>query len=143
MKSRNILFDGLDTGSRLAFVLKLVVGLVWFGLAFGGALLLEEANPALRLTGLVAVAGPPMLWLLELQRRARVDELEARLSMVAQAQGCWWAVTFGAVMYAINAFSGDGVGAVLLALLPPGAFLFGETMAQVARAALQRGMDRD
>ena len=143
MKIRNALLDGLDADARIVFALKLLAGLAWFGLAFGGALLLREETLALRLTGLAAVAAPPLLWLIHLQRQAKVDELEARLSMVAQAQGCWWAVTFGAAMYGLGAFTGEPVNAVLLALLPAGAFLFGETMAQVARAALQRSSERD
>lgn len=142
MKMRSPLFSGLDSAARATFGLKLVIAAAWFGLAFGGALLLREDSLALRLAGLAAVAVPPMLWLAQLQRQARIDELEARLSMVAQAQGCWWAITFGAAIYGLNALGGDPVNEGLLALLAPGAFLFGETMAQTARAALQRAPER-
>ena len=138
MRTRKALFDGLDGDALRALGLRLLIGLVWFGVAIGGALLLREGALALRLAGLIAVGLPPLIWMYLLQRQARVDELEARLAMVAQAQGCWWAVSFGAVMYGLNQFTGLPVNAVLLAILPAGAYFFGEFMAQVARASLQR-----
>ena len=138
MRTRKALFDGLDGDALRALGLRLLIGLVWFGVAIGGALLLREGALALRLAGLIAVGLPPLIWMYLLQRQARVDELEARLAMVAQAQGCWWAVSFGAVMYALNQFTGSPVNAVLLAIRPAGAYFFGEFMAQVARASLQR-----
>ena len=138
MRTRKALFDGLDGDALRALGLRLLIGLVWFGVAIGGALLLREGALALRLAGLIAVGLPPLIWMYLLQRQARVDELEARLAMVAQAQGCWWAVSFGAVMYGLNRFTGSPVNAVLLAILPAGAYFFGEFMAQVARASLQR-----
>ena len=138
MRTRKALFDGLDGDALRALGLRLLIGLVWFGVAIGGALLLREGALALRLAGLIAVGLPPLIWMYLLQRQARVDELEARLAMVAQAQGCWWAVSFVAVMYGLNQFTGSPVNAVLLAILPAGAYFFGEFMAQVARASLQR-----
>lgn len=139
MKNRNVsLLHGLDEDARWNFALKMLIGLAWFGVAFGGAVLLRQEPFIPRLAGLTMVALPPLLWLLHLQRQARVDELEARLALVAQAQGCWWAVSFGALLYGIAVFQGDDMNGVLLALLPAGAYFFGECMAQVARAALHR-----
>lgn len=121
------------------FAVRLAIGLAWLGVASAGALAMSEDQPmALRLLGLVAVGAPPLLWTVWLQRQARIDELEARLALVSQAQGGGWAVGFASLLWGINALRGDETSSLLLVFLAPAAFLFGECMAQVARMALHR-----
>lgn len=120
------------------FAAKMAMGLAWIGVATGGVILLDRGELALRLIGAALVAVPAFVWLSVLQRQAQRDELEARHAMNALAQGGWWAVAFGAMMYALQAFSAAPPPAQLLAVLPAGAFLFGESMAQVARWQMTR-----
>lgn len=124
---------------KTAFALKLLIALGWFGLAFASVLALADDRPmVLRVLGLIAVGAPAILWTLWLQRQSRIDELEARLALVSQAEGCSWAVGFGALMWGLNTLRGEDTPSMLLALLPPSAFFFGECMAQMARWGLHR-----
>jgi hypothetical protein len=121
-----------------AFAVKVALALLWIAAVFAGGTLLKQDDLLPRALGGLLVAGPALLWMLSIQRRARVDELEARLALSTLAQGGWWAVSFGAMMYGLQAAMGDPPGAFLLALLPWGAFAFGETMTQVARVQMAR-----
>jgi hypothetical protein len=120
------------------FAAKMAMGLVWIGVATGGVMLLDREGLALRLVGAALVAVPAFVWLSVLQRQAQRDELEARHVLNALAQGGWWAVSFGAMMYALQAFGTPPPPDQMLAILPAAAFLFGESMVQVGRWQMTR-----
>lgn len=127
----NISLD-LNAGWRL-FGFKLILAALWLGAILLGARLGDLGAP-LSYLGAALIAAPAFLWLTALNRQARVDEREAQLAQASLAQGAWWAIAYGAGMYAIGLAGGWEPPAVMLAILPLGAFLFGESMAQLSRA---------
>ena len=121
------------------FALKMAIGLGWMAAMGPASNLAESEGLATRLAGAALIGVPPFLWMAYLGWQAQVDELEAQLARSVLTQGCWWALAYGALMYGFYvAILQAPAPGLFLALLPAGAFLFGETMAQVARWTLSR-----
>jgi len=124
------------------FGFKVLLAALWLGAILLGAHLGERGAP-LSYLGAALIAAPALIWLAALNRQARIDEREAQLAQASLAQGAWWAIAYGAAMYAIGLAGGWQPPAVMLAILPVGAFVFGESMAQLARAGFgHRSPDR-
>ena len=137
--SKDIRDDDRPTLGWGVFALKMAIGLGWMAAIAPAALLAENDSLTIRLIGAALIGVPPFLWMAYLARQARVDELEARLALSVLAQGCWWALAYGAMMYGFYvAVLREPAPGFFLALLPAGAFFFGEVMAQVARWSLSR-----
>lgn len=115
------------------FGMKMLLAALWLVAIIVGTVLGAEGTP-LAYLGAALIAAPALIWLAALNRQARVDEREAQLAQASLAQGAWWAIAYGAAMYAIGLAGGWQPPAVMLAILPLGAFVFGESMAQLARA---------
>lgn len=127
-------------GTDVLFLLKMAAGVGWLVCAAWAGACLSKGEDALPLKVLAAavVVLPVFLWIAVLRRQAAIDELEERLALMAQAQGGWWALAYGAILFVISSLAGDGASPVMLATLPAGGFLFGEAMAQAARFRLSR-----
>lgn len=124
------------------FAVRMGLGLAWLILATVATGFLQHETMVLRIGAAFAIAAPAFIWMAALGSQAEIDELEAKIAITAQSQGCWWAVSFGAGFYALMTLMGEQMNGSTLAVLPAGAFFFGEVMAQVSRWGLSRPAER-
>ena len=130
-------FRGLTPASAALLAAATAAGLAWGAAVIAGARALESDTDVLRWAGAAVVGLPPLAVALFFKRRqGRLDEFQALLEARALMLGALWALSVGALLFALTALQGEPAPAWLIVLLPPAGFSFGSLMLIMERQNL-------